>query len=65
MITGSIDLPENKTKMSLQQIAALPLTERHKLLSAAIALTAEDFVNAPELTEFSILDGEDWDEGND
>ncbi|GET39130.1 UPF0175 family protein [Microseira wollei] len=56
---------EPQTKLSLQQIAVLPLKERHKLLAASIALTAEDFLNDPELTEFSILDGEDWDPGND
>lgn len=56
---------EPQTKLSLQQIALLPLKERHKLLAASIALTAEDFLNDPELTEFSILDGEDWDAGND
>lgn len=56
---------EPQTKLSLQQIALLPLKERHKLLAASIGLTAEYFLNDPELTEFCILDGEDWDAGND
>ncbi len=41
-----------QTKLSLQEIAALPIEERHKLLVPFIAATAEDFCNDPELTEF-------------
>lgn len=55
--------PEAETK-SLQQIAAMPVKERHKLLAQSISSTAEDFLNEPELT-FSVLDIEDWDIGND
>ena len=40
-----------ETKLSLQEIAALPIEERHKLLVPFIAATAEDFFNDPELTE--------------
>lgn len=54
-----------QTQLSLEQIAALPVAERHKLLADSIASTAEDFLNEPELKEFSVLDGEDWDTGND
>ena len=57
--------PSRQTKLSLQQIAALPIEERHKLLVPFIAATAEDFLNDPELTEFSVLDGEDWETVND
>lgn len=57
--------PEPQTKLSLQQIAALPVEQRHKLLAQSIATTAEDFFKDPSLTEFSVLDGEDWDTGND
>ncbi|NJR72901.1 MAG: hypothetical protein HC773_02760 [Scytonema sp. CRU_2_7] len=46
--------------LSLQEIAKLPVEERHKLLAPYVAATAEDFFNDPELTEFSVLDGEDW-----
>ncbi|MGH8000899.1 MAG: DUF2281 domain-containing protein [Brasilonema sp.] len=49
---------ENK-QLSLQEIAKLPVEERHKLLAPYVAATAEDFLNDPELTEFSVLDGED------
>lgn len=52
-------------KLSLQEIARLPVAERHKLLAASIAATAEDFLQDPELTEFSVLDGEDWELEND
>ncbi len=48
-------------KLSLQQVAALPLAERDALLAPYITLMAEDFRSDPELTEFSVLDGEDWD----
>jgi predicted HTH domain antitoxin len=40
------------TKLSLQEIAALPIEERHKLLVPFIAATAQDFLNDPELTEY-------------
>jgi hypothetical protein len=52
-------------KLSLQEIARLPVAERHKLLAASIAATAEDLLQDPELTEFSVLDGEDWELKND
>jgi hypothetical protein len=47
--------------LSLRELVKLPLTERHRLLSPFVAEMAEDFVNDPELTEFAVLDGEDWD----
>jgi hypothetical protein len=47
-------------KLSLRQIASLPIAERHKILAPFIPATAEDFLTYPELTEFSVLDGEDW-----
>lgn len=46
--------------LSLQQLANLPVNERHQHLKATIAATANDFLTDPELTEFSVLDGEDW-----
>ncbi|MEK0181993.1 MAG: DUF2281 domain-containing protein [Oscillatoriales cyanobacterium] len=47
-------------KLSLREIARLPIAERHKILAPYITATAEDFLIYPELTEFSVLDGEDW-----
>jgi hypothetical protein len=47
--------------LSLRELVKLPLTERHRLLSPFVAEMAEDFANDPELTEFAVLDGEDWD----
>lgn len=44
-----------KTKMSLQEIAKLPLEERHKIIAPYVAAMAEDFLNDPELTEFSVF----------
>lgn len=49
-----------ETKLSLEQIAALPLEERYKVIIPSIAATAEDFQTEPELTEFAVLDNEDW-----
>ncbi|MGB3267438.1 MAG: DUF2281 domain-containing protein [Microcoleus sp.] len=48
------------SKLSLRQIAALPLEERHQILARSIPATADDFITDPELTEFSILDTEEW-----
>ena len=53
---------ESSTQLSLQEIARLPVAERHRSLASSIAATAEDFATDPELTEFSVLDGEDWEE---
>lgn len=50
---------------SLQQLAALPLTERHQVLAASIAATAQDFLTDPDLTEFANLDLDDWDADHD
>ena len=47
-------------KLSPRGIASLPIAERHKILAPYMAATAEDFLTYPELTEFSVLDGEDW-----
>lgn len=45
-------LPQQK-RLSLQEIAKLPLKERHKILEPFINATAKDFFNNPELKEFS------------
>ncbi|MGD1805267.1 hypothetical protein ACP6PL_07470 [Dapis sp. BLCC M126] len=45
---------DSKNQLSLKEIARLPIKERHKLLTASITKTAEDFLNDPELIEFSI-----------
>ncbi len=56
---------ESQTRLSMQEIARLPVEERHKILAPYMAATAEDFLNDPELTEFSVLDGEDWELENE
>lgn len=48
------------SKPSLRQIAAMPLTERHQYLVQFIPETAQDFLTDSELTEFSVLDTENW-----
>jgi hypothetical protein len=47
-----------ESNLSLQQLAKLPIKERHQYLQSSVAATAEDFETDPELTEFSILDTE-------
>ncbi|WP_373541991.1 hypothetical protein [Chamaesiphon sp.] len=46
--------------LSLQQLAKLSIAERHQYLKAFIPATVDDFLTDPELTEFSMLDNEDW-----
>jgi hypothetical protein len=55
---------ETASALSLKQLAQLPILERHQYLKASIAATANDFLTDPELTEFSILDSEDWESEN-
>ncbi|QHG18618.1 hypothetical protein [Nostoc sp. ATCC 53789] len=56
---------QEQKQLSLQEIASLSLAERHKILEPLIAAIAKDFLNDPELTEFSVLDGEDWETENE
>jgi hypothetical protein len=49
-----------ESSLYLQQLAKLSINKRHQYLKSSIAATAEDFATDPELTEFSELDGEDW-----
>jgi hypothetical protein len=44
---------------SLQQLARLPLAQRHQALEPFIAETAKDFRDDPELTEFTALDSKE------
>ena len=56
-------LTTTKTKTSLpslKEITAMPLTQRHQHLAQFIPQIATDFLTHPELTEFSVLDTEDW-----
>lgn len=58
----SSNIPEElpPLTLSLQQIAKLPIAERNKLIAPYISAMAEDLQTNPELTEFSVLDTEDW-----
>jgi hypothetical protein len=53
---------EQPLTLSLQQLAKLPISERNQILSAYIPATAQDFLDDPELTEFSVLDAEGWED---
>jgi len=48
-------------KLSLRELAAMPLAQRNQYIVPFIQKIADDFLNDPELTEFSILDTEDCD----
>jgi hypothetical protein len=48
--------------LTLQEIAKLPIADRNRILEPYMEATAEDFCTDPELTEFSILDSEDWED---
>jgi hypothetical protein len=52
----------NASFPSLQEISKLSIPERYRLLSPFISGMAEDFKNDPELTIFSVLDGEGLEE---
>ncbi|WP_310487140.1 hypothetical protein [Chamaesiphon sp. VAR_69_metabat_338] len=54
----AIVLPE--PRLSLRQLAKLPIEQRHQYLQSTIDATANDFATDPELTAFSELDIEDW-----
>ncbi|MEH2263093.1 hypothetical protein [Nostoc sp.] len=56
---------QEQKQLSLRETARLPLAERHTILEPFIVAIAEDFLNDPELTEFSVLDGEDWETENE
>lgn len=46
-------------------LMALSLEERHHILAQTVADAAEAFRTDPELTEFSALDSEDWDDAGE
>jgi hypothetical protein len=48
------------TQLSLRELAKLSVVERNQILAAYVPMMIEDFEHDPELTEFSVLDGEDW-----
>ena len=52
-------------KLSLREIAALPLAQRHQYITPYIPATAQDFLTDPELTEFAVLDLEGWENEDD
>jgi hypothetical protein len=57
--TGTEPLPP--ITRSLRDIAKLSLAEREEIIAPYLSAMAEDFRNDPALTEFSVLDDEDWD----
>ncbi len=50
---------------TLRQILALSMSERHEFLTRCIPGIVTDFDEYPELREFSMLDGLDWEPGDD
>jgi hypothetical protein len=56
------ELMKREPAPSLRELAKLSVAERNQILAAYVPMMAEDFATMPELTEFSLLDDEDWDE---
>jgi hypothetical protein len=50
---------------TLRQILALSRSERNEFLTRCIPGIVADFEEYPELREFSMLDGLDWEPGDD
>ena len=51
--------------LSLSQLVALSIAERHRVLERCLPGIVADNENHPELREFSMLDGLDWDPEDD
>lgn len=51
---------QSENRLSMQEIARLPISERHQRLKQYIPAMAEDFKDDPALTEFSEIDMDDW-----
>jgi hypothetical protein len=70
-----VPLPLNNTRspefrtppapLTLRQVVALSITERHRILAGCLPGVVADLDKYPELQEFSILDGLDWDPDDD
>jgi hypothetical protein len=54
----------SESRLSLRELAKLSVVERNRILAAYVPMMVEDFEHDPELTEFSVLDCEDWDTAN-
>ncbi len=50
---------------TLRQVLALSMSERHEFLTRCIPGIVTDFEEYPELREFSMLDGLDWEPEDD
>jgi hypothetical protein len=48
-----------------RQVVALSIAERHRILAGCLPGIVADFENHPELREFSMLDGLDWEPEDD
>jgi hypothetical protein len=48
-----------------RQVVALSIAERHLILAGCLPGIVADFENHPELREFSMLDGLDWEPEDD
>ena len=51
---------QTKNGLSMQEIARLPIRERHQLLKQYIPGMINDFENDPAMTEFSEVDIDQW-----
>jgi hypothetical protein len=54
----------SESRLSLRELAKLSVMERNQILAAYVPMMGEDFEHDLELTEFAVLDGEDFDTHN-
>lgn len=54
----------SESRLSLRELAKLSVVERNQILAAYVSMMGEDFEHDLELTEFAVLDGEDFDTYN-
>jgi hypothetical protein len=59
------NVPSFDRPTTLRQILALSRAERNEFLTRCLPGIVADFEEYPELREFSILDGLDWEPGDD
>jgi hypothetical protein len=67
-LTISESLPSDfkiPNALSRRQLVALSIAERHRVLAGCLPGIIADFENHPELREFSMLDGLDWNPEDD
>lgn len=64
-LSQEFNVTTSNRSTNLRQIVALSTAERHEFLTRCIPGIVADFEDYPELREFSMLDGLDWEPEDD